>query len=68
MDAIGFQHPELAATAVGMISDVSQRNLKTESLARQWLQRDPAAAQKWLNQTSLTAERKSQLLRSAPRR
>jgi hypothetical protein len=45
-------------------SDQSQEMI--EKTARQWIQSDPQAAEAWLQETSLPAFRKEELLRQAP--
>jgi RNA polymerase sigma factor (sigma-70 family) len=58
-----FVQPELAASWVSAFKGESERNQQIENIARKWLERDPEAARKWLQTTSLPEEMKNQLIR-----
>lgn len=60
--AAAARRPDLAAQWVGSIPDETKRNEQVEIVARAWLRTDPAAAQAWLQQTSLPDKRKQRLL------
>jgi hypothetical protein len=46
------------------LTDPNQRNSAIENIARIWLRTDPAAAEKWLANTSLPDQQKQNLLNS----
>ncbi len=62
VDQTAWCRPDLAAQWVGSIADEATRNDQIENIARAWLKQNPAAAQAWLQQTSLPDERKKQFL------
>jgi hypothetical protein len=45
------QHPELAAQWVAFMTNEQKRNQQIEKIGQQWLKKDPAAAQAWLETT-----------------
>jgi hypothetical protein len=65
INQVSWQYPEMAAPLVNDISEENQRNSYIENIARPWLEIDPKAAQAWLMQTSLSEERKQQLLKKS---
>jgi len=56
--------PEMAAPYTSRLSKPDERHRAIESLARGWLRTDRSAAEKWLNQSDLPAERRQILLNS----
>ena len=55
---------DLAAPFAETLTDPNQRNSAIENIARNWLRTDPAAAEKWLANTSLPDQQKQNLLNS----
>jgi RNA polymerase sigma factor (sigma-70 family) len=62
LPGVELKYPELAAPWVDAISDAGLREKEIERVARKWLETDREAARKWLRGTSLSEEKKHQLL------
>lgn len=54
--------PELASAWVNAVKDESERNQQIQVIARRWVLTDPEAARKWIQTTSLSDEKKHELM------
>jgi hypothetical protein len=55
--------PGVAVNQIGLIQDESSRNRMYQRAIPTWLERDPAAAQKWIDTANLPASVKESLSR-----
>jgi hypothetical protein len=65
IDRIASRDPGKASAWAERIEDSSERTIKLESVARAWLEADPAGARQWILGSPLPADMKTQLLESS---
>ncbi len=61
---LAWQYPKIAAPFAEALTNPNQRNNAIQTIASDWLRIDPAAAAKWLANTSLPDPQKQNLLNS----
>lgn len=59
---ISQEDPEAALTWVAGITDEKQRLRQTESVARDWMRQNPAAARQWISSSNLPGDVRKRLL------